>query len=1093
MNNDLHTRARILFDAALDVPEFDRPAFIDAAASGDDELFAEVRSLLAALDAGGTALDVGATQSLGLSGLPDFSAGAGALGRAPVISGVSIGGFRLMRLLGSGSMGSVYEAAQANPARTVALKVMRTLASTPDSRRRFIDEAQILARLRHPGVAQVFAAGTHDLAVLSPEDAAVSQALDITQAVPWIAMELVENARSITDYAIGARLNTRQRLELFLGVCDAVHHGHQRGIIHRDLKPANLLVDGQGTVKVIDFGIARVLDLGAAESGGPAPTMRGSLIGTLRYMSPEQCDGDPLAIDTRSDVYALGVVLYELLTEAAPYSLDDGSFTKAVRTIRESAPLPPAAVNASLKGDVQCIVLKALEKDRDRRYQSAAELADDIRRHLTSKPITARPAGITYRTVKLARRNPVLVGMATLMSLVILASIIGISVSLVRALRAEAAAELRRVDAERRSYVSDIYAAAAAIKADDGGAAQARLDGTPDSLRGWEWRHLRALADQSIARIDVPAGEAFYSVSPDGGTVIGRFSDGTLRGFDPDLKRERWNIACTLQGFEPRFSADGRTAIVTGGGNELIDTADGRLIRRFELPDSLRTLGGAISGDGTLVAFGREGIAGLLVFDARTGELVFRALSNGYVFDPDFSPDGLSLAYSEYPDTVIIQVGTWKELRRFPTTRTTTTEVSKVRFSPDGKILAVTVGLDIELHSVADGALLRTLRGHSQRIHSVAFDAAGRHLVSGSVDKSVRIWDLAGIDEPAVLLGHGGAVRFVGFISDPEQAGQELIWSSDEQPSIRLWSSNPSNLISGFSFSPGASPVLGLAFDRESKLLVAVRHTEVALWDAARGSLAGPEQTQRGGFASVNPDERLWVLGRVGEGLSLGELGSLTPRWTVPASVTGQALVQISPDGRFVAAGLTDGGVLVARAIDGSMVCRIEVPGEKIVACPRFSPDSAQLITAHIDGSCRRIDLATGRELSRYQAAANVYALAVSEDGRTIALGFQGGMVQLWDVASGIKVRTLSGWHATVWGLAFSPDGTRLAVGSQDRVARIFNFKTGDELLQLRKHSGTVMSLAWSPDGRFLATGGYDQRVYVWDSQPVSAAGPAHR
>jgi len=174
-------------------------------------------------------------------------------------------------------------------------------------------------------------------------------------------------------------------------------------------------------------------------------------------------------------------------------------------------------------------------------------------------------------------------------------------------------------------------------------------------------------------------------------------------------------------------------------------------------------------------------------------------------------------------------------------------------------------------------------------------------------------------------------------------------------------------------------------------------------------------------------------------------------------------------------------------------VCRIEVPGEKIVACPRFSPDSAQLITAHIDGSCRRIDLATGRELSRYQAAANVYALAVSEDGRTIALGFQGGMVQLWDVASGIKVRTLSGWHATVWGLAFSPDGTRLAVGSQDRVARIFNFKTGDELLQLRKHSGTVMSLAWSPDGRFLATGGYDQRVYVWDSQPVSAAGPAHR
>ncbi len=1094
MSTDPHTRVRSLFDAALDVPESDRGALIDTTAAGDHALAAEVRSLLAALDAGGTALDAGATQDLGIAGLSGVDSSAQAPAVGVEINGVSIGGFRLIRLLGSGSMGSVYEAAQGNPARTVALKVMRTLASTPDSRRRFIEEAQILARLRHPGVAQVFAAGTHELAPRTAQDAAVSRVLDLAQAVPWIAMELVESARPITAYADGARLSIRQRLELFLGVCDAVHHGHQRGIIHRDLKPANLLVDGQGAVKVIDFGIARVLEIGGPSDGGSAPTLRGSLIGTLRYMSPEQCDGDSLAVDTRSDVYALGVVLYEILTATAPYSLDGGSFAGAVRTIREAAPVAPSVVNSAIGSDVQCIVLKALEKDRERRYQSAADLADDIRRYLASKPISARPAGVLYRTAKLARRNPVLVGLATVLGLVVLVSIVGISVSLVRALRAEAAAELGRADAERRSYVASIYAAAAAIQASDGGGAQARLAGTPERLRGWEWRHLSALADQSIARIEVPAGEAFYSVSPDGETVIGRFGDDTVRAFDRDLKRQRWNIPWLGQGFEPQFSADGRMAVVTGSDNMLLDTADGRVIRRFDVPKGVRTFGGALSSDGSLVAIGIEGAAELWVFNVHTGAVVFRTSGTGAGFDPDFSPDGRLLAFGEYPETVIVQVGSWKELYRFPTARSMPPEVSKVRFSPDGKMLAVTVGFDIGLHNATDGALLRMFKGHSQRIHSVAFDAAGRYLVSGSVDKSVRLWDVAGTDDPVVLLGHGAAVRFVRFIADPNHAGQEQIWSSDEQPSIRLWNSNPSKLVGGFSFSSGASPVLGLAFDRQSRLLVAARHTEAAVWDAVRGSLASPEQTQPGPSVSINLDERLWAVGVVGEGLSLGELGTLTPRWTVPAHVTASSLVQLSPDGRFVAAGLADGGVLVVRATDGRSLCRIEVPGEKLIARPCFSPDSTQLITGHRDGSGRLTEVATGRELALYHDSTNaVYVVAISEDGRTIALGFQGGMVQLWDVASGIKVRTLSGWHATVWGLAFSPDGTRLAVGSQDRVARIFNFKTGDELLQLRKHSGTVMSLAWSPDGRFLATGGYDQRVYVWDSQPVSAAGPAHR
>jgi non-specific serine/threonine protein kinase/serine/threonine-protein kinase len=309
-----------------------------------------------------------------------------------------IGQFHIKNVIASGGMGTVYEAIQEHPRRTVAVKVMKLGIASRSALRRFEFESQLLARLRHPGIAQVFEAGTHQV-----EPSCDREGAEVAGAVPYFAMEYIPNARPITAFAKDKKLGTRDRLRLSARVCDAVHHGHQKGIIHRDLKPGNILVDFNGDPKIIDFGVARGTDSDMAVT--TLQTDVGQLIGTLQYMSPEQCVADPHDIDTRSDVYALGVVLYELLCDRLPYTVTRFAMHEATRVIREQAPTRLSTVNKTLRGDVENIAHKALEKDRDRRYQSASEFAQDIRRYLAGEAIIARPPSIVYQLRVFARRN----------------------------------------------------------------------------------------------------------------------------------------------------------------------------------------------------------------------------------------------------------------------------------------------------------------------------------------------------------------------------------------------------------------------------------------------------------------------------------------------------------------------------------------------------------------------------------------------------------------------------------------------------------------------------------------------------------------
>lgn len=396
-----------------------------------------------------------------------------------------IGGYRIVRSLGRGGMGTVYEAEQDQPRRTVALKVMHFGVASRSLLHRFESEARVLARLAHPGIAQVYASGTH---------AANGQFRDVGP-VPFFAMEFVAGALPITDYADARGLGVRARVQLFLDVCDAVAYGHEHGVIHRDLKPQNILVDEHGRVKIIDFGVARSSDAGAGRA--TLQTEVGQILGTVQYMSPEQCEADPERVDARTDVYSLGMVLYELVTGSLPYDVRNSALQDATRTVRECAPLRPSEArrshpdSAELKGDLETLLLKALEKDPERRFDTARELLEELRRYSRHEAIRARPPSVAYQIRMFARRNRALVsalaGLVVILS-ASLAVITALYLRTERALSAQQAAERseteqRRIAEEARRDLDDLRRRIAGLLPAESEPAAAAALADPQELR----------------------------------------------------------------------------------------------------------------------------------------------------------------------------------------------------------------------------------------------------------------------------------------------------------------------------------------------------------------------------------------------------------------------------------------------------------------------------------------------------------------------------------------------------------------------------------------------------------------------------------
>ena len=714
-----------IFDQAADLPAERRQAFLASACGDDAALHAEVASLLAA-DAGPG--DEGFLHSplVRQPALADTRPGP-QHSEAPPWLPRQVGRYRILRLVGEGGMGSVYEAEQDNPRRSVALKMIRPGLVSPGLAARFARETEVLGRLQHPGIAQIYDAGVTD------------------GGQPYFAMEFIHGER-LDVHARQRRLDAAARLALLAKICDAVQHAHDKGVIHRDLKPANVLIDEAGQPKVLDFGVARATNAGFQSSADRTGT--GELIGTLGYMSPEQVTADPASLDHRSDVYALGVLLYESLADRLPYHLEQLPLPEIARVILEQEPSKLGSIDSRWRGDIETIVAKALEKDKGRRYASAAALAADIRRYLNHEPILARRPSVVYQFRKFVRRNKALVGAG---AGVLAALVIGFTFTLFYAFgeaaqRRQAVAYARLADDERlqalrEAYRARIAAAAAALQANDVTEAARQLNLAPGSLREWEWRHLRSRLDESSADFKPPAGGKLALIaSPDGPLLLSSTST-ELRLADTN-GRERFilpapgncsDFSLSLTPLGPRICAIGPqdTSIRDERGN-VIRTLP-TLVRIHLGPDPNRT---------ALVSFN----------DARTASWF-----------------------------TLIDVPSGRELARFVGHAE---QIYSLAFSPDGtRIASGSEDGTARVWEAASGREIAVCRGHSFKVLWVSFHPDGKRLVTASADGTVRQWDPAtGREVEPAYEGHAGEVFRAIYSPD----GQRIA-SGGSDRTIRLW------------------------------------------------------------------------------------------------------------------------------------------------------------------------------------------------------------------------------------------------------------------------------------------------------------------
>jgi WD40 repeat protein/tRNA A-37 threonylcarbamoyl transferase component Bud32 len=976
---ELHARALEIEDPG------ERSAFLDKACGDDRELRRELDSLLGAYARMGGFLESSAPERLDVISLehPELS------------NGERIGAYEVVRVLGSGGTSTVYEALQARPHRRVALKVMRSGLGSEAALRRFQDEAEILARLKHGNVATVYEAGVHE-------------------GLPYFALEFVEQAKTLPEYARAENLGPRRRLELFARVCDAIHHGHEKGIIHRDIKPGNVLVDATGRPKIIDFGIARVEGTDSATRG---------LAGTLAYMSPEQCQAGEPHVDVRSDVYSLGVVLYELLAERLPYWVAGESITEATRKIREQ---PPAPLERTWRGDIEAIVRKTLAKDRESRYASAAALADDIRRHLTNRPVEAHPQGPLYLWGRFARRQRV--------AFFSLSAVVFVSIAaalLSGWLAAERGRERR--EAEFQAYVANIAAASAALRLNDVAEARKRLERAPAQLRNWEWHHLRGRLDTSVETFEWPGRDIFVgAVSRDGSLAAA-----TDRYTIVVLSLTTGQMLFTRES-EGRVDA---LAISQVPGLLALGRADGAV----ELRDTA-------TGARKILIEAHSEVVNAVAFDSR-GERLATASSDQAVKVWDPSTGRLLQTLRGHEDRVIA-----------------------VAFDPRGERLA-SGGREaaIRIWDLASGGTVRVLDGHTGSVEGVAWSPDGMRLVSGSRDRTVRLWDASTGETISVGRGHADNVRAVAF-----SPSGELYASASYDRTVRLWAAGDGKEIACHRGHAGL--VRSVAFLPDGRRLLSfARDTAIKVWEAApreeMPALRGHRDQVNA--VAIGPGGKLLASASSDRTVRLWDLDSRSQIAVLGDHSASAELVAISPDGTTLVTASAQGTLRTWSLPGGELVSETATVAVESVA---FGPRRRRGYVGHATGKLFVSDLETGRRLKLSELHdSQLTALAVDATGSILASGFRDGTIRTWEVATINRLGAAKAHSGTVSGLVFSPDGRRLASASYDRTLRLLDARTLGTLATLEGHSDSVLAVAFSPDQTRIASGAADGTVRLWD------------
>ena len=1003
--------------------------------------------------------------------------------------GTDLGGFVVVRLVGRGGMGVVYEARQVAPPRTVALKVIRAGLLAPATLRRFGQEARVLARLQHPHVAQIHASGSFASA---------------RGPLPFIVMELVAGGRSITEHFTSPAAPIRTRVTAFSKACAAVAHGHAKGVIHRDIKPGNILVDAAGEPKVIDFGVARPLDPDATTMGG---TSTGDIVGTLRYMSPEQLGAAADGIDARTDVYALGLVLHELVTGTLPYELRGKTPLEAARILDGRTAASTAAVERAVRtegrragGDARslaAIVAKCLEPRPADRYSSAAELEADVGRWLAGDPVLARPLTAGETLVRLARRHRAAAVATGVAAIAVVLAAVGMTALALRAESQRRLAEVRRLEADRRTaeareqlYVSHVLLAAEARDRDNLAAANGLLAearglataaGTEHPL---ELDCLAATLDESIAVLP-GAGGTVTAVgwSPDGRRLAAGAADGTVR----------------ITAVPPAAAAP---IVLSGHDREV--------------------WGVAFSPDGRNVATASAD-ATVRVWESSSGrQVALLAAHGGPVYSVAFSPDGTLLATASRDRTVRLwEPGSWRERAVLAGHAGT---IYGAAFDPGGGLLA-TASQDgtVRIWDVATGRTQAALEGHGDRVFCVAFSPDGRRVASGSADGTARVWDVAGGASIATCR-HPFRVNAVAFVEDGGRiataagdgllrvwdaaAGREAVrlrghvghlWSLAVSPGMtRAATGSDDGTVRIWDLDGRVGPVVRGA-DRMLTVAVAPVGDAIAIGTAAGAVLECDAATLLPRKTLVVGGGRVNAVAYTADGRTLGAAADdgRVRLWSRPDGAEPEVIelherrvysVAFSADGaRLVTAAEDRTARVWDRASRGSLAPPLRHPGR--VFCAAFAPDERLVATACEDGVARLWDHAGAEEVGRctgHEAAVNWVAFA--PQGERMATASSDGSVRLWSVPGCRPLAVLTGPARQVWKVAFSPDGTRVAAVSADGTAQLWDAASGRAVATLRGHGDQVWGVAFPPDGRSLLTASWDGTARLWGVSPAEIA-----
>ncbi|MDZ4753010.1 MAG: serine/threonine-protein kinase [Phycisphaerae bacterium] len=1099
------SRERAVFDELVELPLADRERVLAECSADDPMLRARVKRLLDAES--GADRTAGFLDDAFLAAVGDLETSESRFGPLPR----QLGQFRLLSVLGEGGMGVVFEAEQEQPHRRVALKVMRSDLVSSELVRRFRREVDTLGRLQHPGIAQIHEAGS---------------IVDIARGgdpVPYISMELVRGP-TLDEHVRRNRLEPRAIADLIAAACDAAHHAHQRGVVHRDLKPANVLVVEDGptpTPKILDFGIARI----AARDGQASTlaTSAGQILGTLAYMSPEQLAGDPSLIDARTDVYALGVILYELLAGTPPFDVRDRPIADAARIVREEEPTRLGLVDPRLRGDIETIVSKAIEKDPDRRYPSAAALAEELRRYQRDEPILAKPTTRLERLYRFTRRNrPLVFGTV--------ATILALAAGTTAASIFAGMAILQRRAADWKSYRASVSAGSAALSAHDVVSAERHLQAAPEEFRGWEWRYLRHGLDQSDGRLtlDIDAWQPRpEDVShPDAWVAVRRalaYAPATITSLDWPTELRRATTSSP--------SADASLWSLDRDGNEVWFAAEGITIRSGDgstarlIPASayagLIVAAAALNLERTALALlvqptsGGPTVARFMPLDRadtanaqasievhNRGRHLALAAGPGALIALGGGPDGLPVVWDARSGHVVSLTGH-------------TGDINAICLSDDGAVVA-TGGADrsVRLFDVATGRLLALNREHLDQIQSVRFSSNGALMVSASADNTVRLWSVPALEPLRTFDGHAEGVRAVDFSADGAWAV-----SAAFDHSVRAWRVAPGAAWGEMRASQSSWGAVDIARDAPILVTVDAAHA-VGRWDMTTGQrlnvVTVPRLELTGVAVSPRGDEIVVmdVDGHVIGFRSVDEANNvdnatLADQWRFEGPV---ASVGYLADGR--AAALVEGNSAPSqrlRLLPSGEVIPTPLPqfissmmissnDGRVVAVRDVLPTQRRPVVVVLDGE-------KGSELLRVApTAGGSFAFGTLPDGR-VAIATASSETELAgekpifagtkamkeapsddeprvivvrDARTGARIRALRGHTGEIFGLAFAPDGSRLMSGGRDRLVRVWDTSRWDEVVPLPGHTSFVWALRFSRDGDYLATGGGDRAFRVW-------------